>query len=92
MKIKKVGRTTELTEGVITNVGATLIVQGIRGRVLYKDQIIGNDKAAGGDSGSLLLDMNNNVVGLTVCTSGDITMHNPINTVLRQLDVRLVTG
>lgn len=88
MEVKKSGRTTDLTFGQITAVDAMVDVNYGSGRVLrFDQQIITTNMAAGGDSGSLLLDNNNLAVGLLFAGSSTVTVHNPIQSVLDLLAV-----
>ncbi|MDI9567293.1 MAG: hypothetical protein QM219_00115, partial [Bacillota bacterium] len=56
------------------------------------DQAVADLQSAGGDSGSLVLDGENNAVGLLFAGSEKYTIINQINHVLDQLGVSLVTG
>lgn len=93
---RKRGRTTELTYGVITSTDATVRLDfgdGI-GRRTLRDQIrVYSSERFGdhGDSGAVLVDADNRVVGLYVAGSGSTGYANPIEPVLRQLDVELLT-
>ncbi|HEX8869319.1 MAG TPA: hypothetical protein VF821_26900 [Lentzea sp.] len=94
--VRKRGRTTELTYGVIVSTDATLRLDfgdGIGVRTL-RDQIrVHSADRFGdhGDSGAVLVDADNRVVGLYVAGSGSTGFANPIEPVLRQLDVELLT-
>ncbi|MET9228516.1 hypothetical protein [Lentzea sp. NPDC003310] len=94
--VRKRGRTTGLTHGVIESVDATLRLDfggGIGVRTL-RDQIrVHSAERFGdhGDSGAVLVDADNLVVGLYVAGSGSTGFANPIEPVLRQLDVDLLT-
>lgn len=88
MEVKKSGRTTGLTFGQITVLDAMVDVQYGPGRVLRFDhQIITTNMSSPGDSGSLLLDVNNLAVGLLFAGSNTATIHNPIQDVLELLSV-----
>ncbi|MGW6449316.1 hypothetical protein [Lentzea sp. NPDC055074] len=94
--VRKRGRTTELTYGVIESADATIRLDfgdGIGVRTL-RDQIrVHSSERFGdhGDSGAVLVDADNQVVGLYVAGSGPTGFANPIQPVLRQLDVDLLT-
>src|SRR5262249_33823714 len=63
--VVKAGRTTQVTIGVVIAVNATVVVgYGSAGTGLFRHQILTTAMAAGGDSGSLLMDRNLNAVGL----------------------------
>ncbi|ACT33723.1 MULTISPECIES: trypsin-like serine protease [Clostridium] len=88
--VKKVGATTELTEGTITNTNATVVISYENNELaVFKDQIITSAMGAEGDSGSILVDDNNCALGLLFSTSEEDTVYNRLTTVLDQLDVRL---
>jgi len=90
MKVKKSGRTTGCTTGVIKIINAEIEVGYSGGRTAYfKDQIITNDMADPGDSGSLLLTEDNRAVGLCCSGSGFVTVYNTIDNVLRYLNIKL---
>jgi len=65
-KAKKVGRSTGYTEGIITDVSATLNVEYDSGTALFQDVFIveGENIVQAGDSGSPVLDENNKFLGL----------------------------
>lgn len=89
MTIKKSGRTTGLLYGSILAVDAVISVYYGEGRILaFKDQIITTNISAGGDSGSLVLNQDNWAVGLLFAGSSEVTVVNPIETVLRLLSIR----
>lgn len=78
--VQKVGRTTGHTVGKVIALDGVVNVQyGPKlGVIEFEDQIITDFMSEGGDSGSLLLDMNNNIVGLLYAGSSTITLHNKI--------------
>jgi hypothetical protein len=87
----KAGRTTQVTVGVVIAVNATVAVgYGLAGIGLFRHQILTTAMAAGGDSGSLLMDRNLNAVGLLFAGSSQITVHNHIADVEAALGVRPV--
>ncbi len=89
----KVGRTTQVTMGRVLAVNATVLVgYGAPGVAQYRHQIITTVMAAGGDSGSLLMDAGLNAVGLLFAGSAQITIHNHIADVEQALGVRPVTA
>ena len=90
MAIKKSGRTTELTSGVIEQVDVTVNVQYGEGRIArFTDQLIAGPMSQGGDSGSAVLDDNNKLVGLLFAGSDENTIINRIENVFSVLDVSL---
>jgi hypothetical protein len=94
--VRKYGRTTGLTHGMVASTDVTLKLDfgaGIGCRTL-RDQIrVHSSERFGdqGDSGAVLVDADNRVVGLYVAGSGSTGFANPIEPVLRQLDVELLT-
>jgi hypothetical protein len=87
----KVGRTTQVTVGIVIAVNATVAVgYGSAGIGLFRHQIMTTAMAAGGDSGSLLMDRSLNAVGLLFAGSSQITIHNHIADVEAALGVRPV--
>lgn len=97
--VRKHGRTTGLTRGVITDVDAdirvdyaaagtalfinTMVIRGLPPTTPFSD---------GGDSGSLIVDGERRACGLLFAgaSSADLTFANPIRTVLRRLRIRLL--
>ncbi len=91
MAVKKSGRTTGLTQGTITVLDATIDVGYGGNRVAtYEHQLLSNDMSDPGDSGSLLVDSQNHAVGLLFAGSDEVTVYNPIETVLQQLNIKFV--
>ncbi len=87
----KAGRTTQVTVGVVIAVNATVVVgYGAAGFGLFRHQILTTAMAAGGDSGSLLMDRNLRAIGLLFAGSSRITIHNHIADVENALGVRPV--
>ncbi len=97
--VGKTGRTTNLTQGRIKDLSATISVNYGGGRVaVFKDQLTiqGTSSApfsAGGDSGSLIWTWDNRwaPVGLLFAGGGAYTFANKIQRVLAALDIRLYT-
>ena len=90
MKIQKSGRTTGLTKGEITQVDAMVTVQYGGGKTaLFVDQIMAGEMCSGGDSGSAVLDMDKNLVGLLFAGSDKTTVINPMLDVFELLGITL---
>jgi hypothetical protein len=88
--IKKTGRTTNFTTGRITAVNATIDVNYGGGRVgRLKDQIVTTNMSAGGDSGSLVMTLDNVAVGLLFAGSAQATILNQIENVRTLLRVEV---
>ena len=88
MKVQKSGRTTGHTQGVIEVMNSTVKVNYGRYNALFEDQIIAGPISKGGDSGSVVLDLHNNLVGLLFAGSDQVTIINPIQKVFDLLNVR----
>ena len=90
MLVKKTGRTTDFTTGRVQTINTTVNVNYGGGRVArFCRQIVTTDMSAGGDSGSLVLDLENNPVGLLFAGSSTVTILNPIAWVQGLLRIRL---
>ncbi|AIJ24343.1 hypothetical protein [Amycolatopsis methanolica] len=85
--VRKTGRTTNFTVGRVTVTNATVDVNYGGGRVgRFLNQIITTGMSAGGDSGSLVCDLDNNAVGLLFAGSTQVTICNhfeDVRTLLR---------
>jgi len=97
LSVGKSGRTTQLTAGRVTGIGATIRVNMGAGRVaVFRDQIeirgVSGDFSQPGDSGSLIWtwDEARNPVGLLFAGGGGLTFANPIHHVLAALDIDLL--
>jgi hypothetical protein len=90
MKIQKSGRTTGKTQGEITQVDVTANVHygGVK-IAQFTDQIMAGPMCAGGDSGSAVLDEDNNIVGLLFAGSDSTMVANRIENVFELLNVHL---
>ena len=90
MAIKKSGRTTGFTTGEIQQINVTVNVQYGAGRIArFTDQLMAGPMSQGGDSGSAVLDDNNNLVGLLFAGSDQSTIMNRIEHVFSALDLTL---
>jgi len=76
--LQKNGRTTGYRKASVIAIDGTVNVDYGSTTYVFKDQIITQNIGAGGDSGSLVLDMNGNAVGLLFAGSDTITIHNKI--------------
>ncbi|SHE45390.1 hypothetical protein SAMN05443144_101327 [Fodinibius roseus] len=90
MEVKKSGRTTGLTTGVIEQVDVTSRVNfGSNKVAIFTDQVMAGDMSQGGDSGSAVLDNDDNIVGLLFAGSDTSTLINRIENVFDALEVSL---
>jgi hypothetical protein len=88
--VKKTGRTTSFTTGRITAVNATIDVNYGSGRVgRMKDQIVTTNMSAGGDSGSLVMTLDNIAIGLLFAGSSQAMIANQIENVRAMLRVEV---
>jgi hypothetical protein len=88
--VKKTGRTTNFTTGRITVINATVDINYGGGRVArFKDQIVTTNMSAGGDSGSLVLTLDNVAVGLLFAGSPIAMIANQIENVRSLLRVEV---
>jgi hypothetical protein len=96
MKVRKCGRTTDLTIGEIKDVDYRLPMfykngNGGSGRAGMRDQVLCTRYTAGGDSGSAVFNMDGKIVGLHFAGSPSSSIFNRIGHVLDALDLEIVT-
>ena len=90
MPLKKNGRTTNFTEGQVTQVDVTANVgYGENRTALFTDQIMAGAISQPGDSGSAVLNNNNELVGLLFAGSDTTTIINRIENVFSALNLTL---
>jgi len=90
MAVKKSGRTSEFTTGEILQVDVTVDVQYDLGKIArFADQFMAGAMSQGGDSGSAVLDSDNNLVGLLFAGSDTSTIFNRIQNVFTTLEVSI---
>ncbi len=88
MRVRKSGRTSAVTYGIIEGVFAILSIRYDAERVLlFKEQLVISNLDEPGDSGSLILNDYNWAVGLLFGGSDEFTFANPIGPVLSALSV-----
>ncbi len=88
LQVQKSGRTSGLTTGKIVAVDATVNVSMSENETAnFEDQFITTPISKAGDSGSLVLDMDNNAVGLLFAGSQKATICNRISNVLQELSI-----
>lgn len=93
--VKKSGRTTGVTVGTITQVSVTVNVEYGDGKIaIFTNQLMiePGGFSAGGDSGSAVLDVDNNLVALLFAGSDECTIISPIEFVFAELGVGLHLG
>lgn len=90
--VQKSGRTTGLTTDQITQIDVTVTVNYGGQIAVFTNQLMAGAMSQGGDSGSAVLDMERQVVGLLFAGSTTTTIMNPIQLVLEGLQVQVVTA
>ena len=89
-RVKKTGRSTGRTDGIIRSIGVTGVVSLCGRLALFQDQFLTDKMSKGGDSGSLVLNYDNKAVGLLFASSSNSTLCNNFDDVLNSLRVELV--
>jgi hypothetical protein len=91
LSVQKSGRTTGYTTGTITQIDVTVQVSyGSNKVATFVDQLMSGAMSQGGDSGSAVLDMNKNLIGLLFAGSSSTTIFNRIQNVFSALNLSLV--
>ncbi len=90
MPVMKSGRTTALTTGTINVLESTVTVNyGGDRTATFDHQLVSSPMSQGGDSGSLLLAAESkHAIGLLFAGSSQATLFNPIQAVLKTLNVK----
>ncbi len=88
-ELQKTGRTTGYTTGAITQIDATVRVNYNGPTAVFTGQLIAGAMSQPGDSGSAVLDMDKQLVGLLFAGSQATTIINPIADVFSALNVEL---
>jgi len=96
MRIKKFGRTTGLTHGEIRDLDYRTFLnyptpRGFR-KAGFKNLAFCTKYSQPGDSGSVILDAKNNVVGLHICGQSSGSSFIPIKAVCDELGVRILSA
>lgn len=91
-QVQKSGRTTGLTTDQITQIDVTVSVDYGGKLATFTNQLMAGGMSQGGDSGSAVLDLDKEVVGLLFAGSTNTTIINPIQFVLDALQVQLITA
>ncbi len=88
LQIQKSGRTSGLTTGKVVSVNTTVTVNmSETEKATFEDQFVTTPISKAGDSGSLVLDMENNATGLLFAGSDKATVCNRITNVLDLLEI-----
>lgn len=94
LKVKKVGKVTGLTTGKVITMGVTTSIKTNKNKyVVFKKQIRALMEASKGDSGAVVLNDFNQIVGLLFAgtSSNNTSVFNNIDLVLKALEVDLYT-
>lgn len=89
MQVQKCGRTTGYTTGRVLGVNASFGVEYDLGNAKFDKCIVISAMSKGGDSGSIIQDMDERAVGLLFAGSNKITLANPIDIVRDYYGLRL---
>jgi hypothetical protein len=89
-EVQKMGRTTGLTHGYVTQVNVTVSVDYNGRTARFTDQVLTGSMSSPGDSGSGILDMDRRVVGLLFAGSTSVTIFTPIQRILDRFGVQPV--
>jgi hypothetical protein len=98
MPVRKCGRTTQSTLGIVTAVNVTVRVNyGTPGLALFRNQLqirgIGSDFSQGGDSGSVVVTaVTRQPTALLFAGGGGFTFANPIAAVISAMGIRQFCG
>jgi hypothetical protein len=91
MPLTKSGRTTGVTSDKVLQMDATVKVQYGEGKVAtFVNQFVAGPMSQGGDSGSAILNVNSELVGLLFAGSEEFTIISPIQPILETLAVEPV--
>lgn len=86
--VKKSGRTTGTNDDAVQLINATVIVSyGSNLTATFVNQYVAGPMSQGGDSGSLIMDLENQAVGLLFAGSDQVTIFNPIEAVISGLGI-----
>jgi len=88
MAVQKMGRTTGYTTGRVIGLNASFTIGYDAGQMRFNECVVCSNMSAGGDSGSLIFDMNMNAVALLFAGSNKVTIANSIGTVVSRYGLR----
>ena len=84
--VKKSGRTTGLNQGAIVGLdGVVSVSYGDGKTAIFEDQVLTTPIAQGGDSGSVIVNEQNQIIGLLFAGSDSVAIFNRIGNVIDQL-------
>ncbi|KEI00908.1 trypsin-like peptidase domain-containing protein [Clostridium botulinum] len=91
-KVKMVGSNSGLKEGTVKTIHTTIKTFFLGEEVVFKNQIVTSYMSLPGDSGAILLNKNNEALGMLMSDGSRITIYNDIHDVLTELRVNIITG
>jgi hypothetical protein len=89
MQVQKCGRTTGYTTGRVMALNASFNIAYDMGSMKFNNCVVCSPMSQGGDSGSIISDMNMNAVALLFAGSPKVTIANPIKTVVDEYGLKL---
>ncbi len=89
MRVRKSGRTSGLTTGRVTAIDGVVRVDYGGPHAVFRRQVVSDLVSKGGDSGSVVVDGSRRAVGLLFAGSAVSSLLNPIDAVLKELDLEL---
>lgn len=89
MQVQKFGRTTGLTTGRIIALNASFTIGYDFGNARFNGCIVFSSMSQGGDSGSIIFDMNMKAVSLLFAGSPKVTIGSPIQPIINYYGLRL---
>ena len=90
--VQKCGRTTSHTTGSVIGLHGTFTIEYDFGPAEFNDCIVTTFMSRGGDSGSVIYDLNMNAVGLLFAGSDRVTIANPIGAVKNHYGLEIWDG
>ncbi len=91
-EVQKMGRTTGLTQGTVTQINVTVNVDYAGRTARFTNQVFTTPMSAPGDSGSAILNAGRQAVGLLFAGSERVTIFTPIQRVLDRFEVDVITA
>lgn len=92
MQVQKCGRTTGYTTGRIIGLHATFTIEYDFGMATFHECVVMTNMSQGGDSGSVILDMDMRAVALLFAGSPKVTLANPMSIVSNHYGLRIWNG
>jgi hypothetical protein len=90
-EVQKMGRTSGLTKGTVSQISVTVDVSYADRTARFTDQIFTTPMSSPGDSGSSILNMERQAVGLLFAGSERVSIFTPIQRVLNRFEVDVIT-